>query len=106
MYSIELVKKGKDWLLQLGPALYGGLGKTVGLMLRMCKPIFHSGNLVILGSGLCILQSIIELKKVGVFAAALIKKQRFWPKYVTNGNAITSHFANKDMDTLMHCQVS
>jgi hypothetical protein len=73
MYSIELVE-GKDRPRQLGPAQFDSLGKTVGLMWRMCKPIFHSGKVVILDSGFCVLQGIIELKKVGVYAVVLIKK--------------------------------
>jgi hypothetical protein len=95
MYSIELVE-GKDWPQQLGPAQHNNLGKTVGLMWRMCKPIHHQGKVVILDSGFCVLQGIIELKKVGVFAAALIKKRRYWPKHV-NGEAIAAHFADKEI---------
>ena len=37
---------------------------------------------MILDSGFCVLKGIIELRKKGVFAAALIKKRRYWPKYV------------------------
>jgi hypothetical protein len=62
----------------------------------MCKPIFHSGKVVILDSGFCVLQGIIELKKVGVFAAALIKKRRYWPKHV-DGDGINAHFAHKEI---------
>jgi hypothetical protein len=36
---------------------------------------------------LCVLRGIIELWKKGVFAAAVIKKQKYWPKYVP-GDAI------------------
>jgi hypothetical protein len=93
MFSIELVE-GRDRPRQLGPAEHNSLGKTVGLMWRMCKPLFHSGKVVILDSGFCVLQGIIELKKVGVFAAALIKKRRYWPKHV-DGDGINTHFADK-----------
>jgi hypothetical protein len=37
---------------------------------------------VILDSGFCVLQCLVELKKIGVFASAVIKKRRYWPKYV------------------------
>jgi hypothetical protein len=33
-------------------------------------------------SGCCILQGIIEMRKKGVFGAALIKKKRYWPKLI------------------------
>jgi hypothetical protein len=65
MYSIELLE-GKCRPRQLGPAEHDNLGKTIGLMWRMCKSIFHSRKLVIIDSGFCILQGMIELKKVGV----------------------------------------
>ena len=51
---------------------------------------------VILDSGFCVLRAIIELKKRGVFASALIKKRRFWPKYI-DGDAIDLHFKDKDI---------
>ena len=96
MYWIELVE-GKDRPNQMGPEEFSEKGgKTVGLMLRMCQPIWHTGKVVILDSGFCVLKGIVELKKVGVYASALIKKRRYWPKYV-DGNAINAHFATKDV---------
>ena len=49
-------------------------GKTVGLLLQTLEPIFERGNVIILDSGFCILKGIVELKKCGVYASALIKK--------------------------------
>jgi hypothetical protein len=43
-----------------------------------------------------VLKGIIELKKMGVFASALIKKRRYWPKDV-DGEAISSYFDDKDV---------
>ena len=48
----------------------------------------------VLDSGFCVLQALVELKKCGVYAHALIKKQRYWPKYVP-GDAIKEHFTDK-----------
>ena len=42
-------------------------------------------------SGFCVLKGIVELWKGGVFAAALIKKRRYWPTKVP-GNAMQQHF--------------
>jgi hypothetical protein len=42
---------------------------------------------VILDSGFCVLRGIVELQKKGVFAAAVIKMRKYWPKYVP-GDAI------------------
>ena len=50
-------------------------GSTTALLLRLCESAFHIGMFVILDSGFCVLRAIIELKKRGVFASALIKKK-------------------------------
>ena len=39
---------------------------------------------------------IIELKKRGVFASALIKKRRYWPKYVAS-DKIDKHVEDKEI---------
>ena len=72
------------------------MGSTVGLLLRMLTPIFHKGYVVILDSGFCVLKGIIELRKKGVFASALIKKRRYWPKFI-RGDDIKAHFDNKEV---------
>ena len=48
-------------------------GKTAALLLRLCKPIFATGKVVILDSGFCVLAAIISLTQFGVFASAMIK---------------------------------
>ena len=37
---------------------------------------------MVLDSGFCVLQALIELRKKGVFAAAVVKKRCYWPKHV------------------------
>ena len=67
----------------------------------MLSPIYHKGFVVILDSGFCVLKGITELRKKGVFASALIKKWRYWPKYI-KGDEIKAHFDDKnvvDMDS-------
>jgi hypothetical protein len=52
---------------------------------------------VILDSGgFCVLQGLVELKKIGVFASAVIKKQRYWPKYVP-GDSIDDRMKEKEI---------
>ena len=46
--------------------------------------------------GFCMLQGIVELQKVGVYAHALIKKRRYWLKYV-KGDEIVEHFKDKQV---------
>jgi hypothetical protein len=37
-------------------------------------------------SGFCVLQIlIIKLASVGAYSSAVIKKRRYWPKYIDNG---------------------
>jgi Transposase IS4 len=57
-------------------------GKMFGLLLQLCSNIKSKGNVVILDSGFCVLQGLVELKKCGIYASAAIKKQWYWPKYV------------------------
>ena len=42
------------------------------------------------------LKGIVELKKEGLYAGALIKKQRYWPSLVP-GKEIDAHFDNKQV---------
>ena len=47
--------------------------------------------MVVLDSGFCVLKGLVEIKKRGVFAVALIKKRHYWPKYI-DGKATKEHF--------------
>ena len=94
IFHMELVE-GKARPKQLPPLPYADQGgKTVGLLLRMTKPIWNTGRLVILDSGFCVLNGLIALAKKGIFASALIKKRRYWPKYI-KGEEIKEHFKDK-----------
>ena len=96
MWQVELVE-GKDEPKQKPTPEFDAIGgNTTSLLLRLCKPIFHTGKLVVLDSGFCVLHALIELKKRGVFAASLIKKRRYWPKYI-KGDAIRHHFDSKEV---------
>ena len=69
--QMELVE-GKDSPPQIFPK-FNNKRKTVGLLLRVLEPIFAMGMVVIPDSGFCVMRGIIELKKWGVYASALIK---------------------------------
>ena len=77
MYWIELVE-GKDCPKEIKNSRIAG---TAGLLLRACASLASSGKIVILDSGFCVLQALLELRKIGVFASAVIKKRRYWPKH-------------------------
>jgi hypothetical protein len=95
IFHMEMVE-GKGRHKDLGPMEFEGLGKTVGLLLRMTKPIWNTGRVVILDSGFCVLSGIVQLAKRGLHGGALIKKRRYWPKWIL-GEAIKAHFAQKEI---------
>ena len=59
----------------------------------MTKPLWHTSKIVILASGFCVLKGIVELRKKGVFDSAIIKKRRYWPKFI-KVNDVEAHFAD------------
>ena len=92
LWQMELVE-GKDSPSEIIPK-FNNQGKAVGLLLRVLEPIFGKGMVIILNSGFCVLKGIVELKKRGVYASALIKKRKYWPKYI-KGDVIKQHFDEK-----------
>jgi hypothetical protein len=95
MEMVEGKKRAKD----LGKMEFESLGKTVGLLLRMTRPIWNTGRIVILDSGFCVLSGIVELAKRGLHGGALIKKRRYWPKWIL-GEEIKAHFAEKEVGSV------
>jgi hypothetical protein len=89
MFSMEMVE-GKDHPPQIKER-FSELGKTTGLLMRMLECYFATGRYVILDSGFCVLKALVELKKVGLFACAMIEKRRYWPAKVP-GDAMTDAF--------------
>ena len=79
LYQMEIVE-GKDAPTRAPAKQFAELGKTVGLLLRLTKPIWGSSKALVLDSGFCVLKGIAALRKKGVFAAALVKKRRYCPK--------------------------
>ena len=65
----------------------------IGTLLHLTKPVWGTGKLVVLDSGFCVLQGLVELKKKGVYSHPLIKR-RYWLKHVP-GDDIIAHFMEK-----------
>jgi hypothetical protein len=93
LFALSLVE-GKDSPPEARPKKYTALGKTAATLLTLCESLFSTGKVVVLDSGFCVLQAIVELKKKGVFAAAAIKKRRYWPRHI-GGEAIKARHDNK-----------
>ena len=100
MWRVKL-QEGKDrpkkpdgsWAL---PSKFPGYSKTATLMLDMTKPIHHTGKVVSMDSGLCVVIGIIAMHNFCVYGQSLIKKRRYWPKNI-HGDAIDSYLANKEL---------
>ncbi len=91
MDAIELVE-GKDHPMEMSQPEYKDLGgKTVGLLLRLCKNYFGSAHYVVLDSGFFVLKVLVELKRIGVHACSLIKKQINWSAMVPR-DIFDAHF--------------
>ena len=93
LFAMELVE-GKDRPTQL-PSPPPHM-KTTSLLLELCKSLYGSGKVIVLDSGFRVLKALIALKKVGVFAHAVINKRRYWPKFVP-GEAINDHMKEKNV---------
>ena len=93
MFAIQLVE-GKDRPKELPSP--PKKKKTENLLLELTKSIWTQGKIVVLDSGFCVLTALIALQKAGVFAHAVIKKRRFWPKYVP-GDAIEDRMKEKEV---------
>ena len=65
----------------------------IGSFLHLTKPVWGTGKLVVLDSGFCVLQGLVELKNKGAYTHTLIKKG-YWPKHVL-GDDIIAHFVEK-----------
>ncbi len=94
MFVMEMVE-GKDHPPQVAER-YSELGKTTGLLMRMLQSYFASGRYVVLNSGFCVLKALVQLKKVGMFACAVIKKLWYWSAFVP-GEAISREFDNLEL---------
>jgi hypothetical protein len=92
---MELVE-GKDRPREMGTEEFSVFGKTAGLLLRMLRSYFGTGRYIILDSGFCVLKGLVELRRLGLYACALIKKRRYWPTHVP-GNVINAEMQSAEV---------
>ena len=70
--------------------------KTSSLMCEMTEPIHGTGKIVSMDSGFCVTVGILHLHDFGVYGQSLIKKRKYWPKWVP-GDAIDAYFEGKPL---------
>ena len=51
-------------------------------MLRLTKMLHGTGNIVVLDYGFFALQELVDMKKKGVYEAALVKEGIYRPRYI------------------------
>ena len=72
IFSIDLVE-WKDRSIHIGRKGFHEEVGTSPLLLRLTNSLFGTGNIIILYICFCVLESIVSLKKRGVYSSALIK---------------------------------
>lgn len=99
IYKFEL-QEGKDRPSHLPEEEFANLfpdGSKAGpLMMRLCKPLFGTGAVVIHDAGFASIPALCQLKKRGVFASCLLKKKKYWPKF-SRGAENEAHMAGKNI---------
>ena len=65
-------------------------------MLSMYRPIFGTGNAVVLDRRFCVAKGITKIEAKCVYESALIKKRCYWPKGVPR-ELIDTHFTYKEV---------
>ena len=51
--------------------------KKIGLIIQPTRYICSTGKSVIMVSGLCVLKRLLEIRKMGFYGSALIKKRQY-----------------------------
>ena len=74
------------------------MGSIPALVVRMTKPIWGSGRVILLDSGFGYLPSLTRLHEKGLFATCVIKKKQHWPKG-TDGNALLQVMQGREVGT-------
>ena len=78
--------------------------KTVELLLDMMEPIHQTGKVVMGNSGFCIAEGMTVFDEKRGHGQFLIKKRRYWLKYVP-GELIDGHMVGKHLgETKMYVQ--
>ena len=96
LYQLDMVEGKSRNVRAMGPKEFETLGETVGLLMRMTRPIWNTGKTVVMDSGFCVLEGLRQLQMKGVYGHALIKKKKTWPKHIP-GAMIDHHFETKDI---------
>ena len=73
-----------------------GYNKTIDLLLEMTEPIHGTGKVVMGDSGFFVAGGIVALHMKGVWGQFLIKKRKYWPRFVP-GDYIDEYMRGKPL---------
>ena len=104
IYSYEIVE-GKDQIIVMGKKEFEEKGETAVLMARITNPLWVTGKVVFMDSGLCVLEGFISMVEKDVLGSVLVQKPRYWPKGVPS-EEILPHMQNKEVDDVDSVQGS
>ena len=95
MWFSEIVE-GRYRPRERGRTEFDDIGKILGKMMWCTRHIWNFVKVFIMDSGLCVTKGLVELRKKGVFGAAIIKKRIYWPVNI-KGDVIDAHFSLKEV---------
>ena len=74
--------------------IHSDIGRTVGIILHILKPLSSTVKTFVVYSGFCVVNRIVALAVKVVYGLAILKKRRYWTKSVP-GDLIDRNFADK-----------
>jgi len=96
IFRIELVE-GRHQPPQVAPPT--PKGSMAALLDRMTVDLRSKSHNVILDSAFCVIEGLVDLALNGVYAAAVVKKRKYWPRHVP-GDAIIAYMKDKPVGEL------
>lgn len=96
IFRMELVE-GRFQPPQASPPT--AIGSMAALLDRMTVRLRGKGHTVILDSAFCVIEGLVDLALKGVYAVAVVKKRKYWPRHVP-GDAIISYMKDKPVGEL------
>ena len=94
MWFAETVKR-RDIPRERGIPEFYEIGKTLGTMMWCTRPIWNCAKAVIMDSGFCVTKGLGDLRKKGLFGAAIIKKCRYWPSNIKGDTIVPTLLRRK-----------
>ena len=103
IYIVDIVE-GTDKPRVMGKKEFDKKGETAGLTVRITKPLWGTGKVVVIYRGFCLPEGLISMVEKGVFGSALTKKRSYWPNGVPE-EEILWHMQKKEVGDVTRFKV-